>query len=76
MYGNNMIKAINNYGYFLYDNLTHLDTANEWKYDATAHVLYYYPPTNGDPNSQNCEVSVYQNGIEFVVMVEGDAKEF
>lgn len=63
-YANNMIKAIPNYGYFLYDNFSHLDTANEWKYDATSHLLYYYPPTNINPNDETCEAAIYQNGIE------------
>jgi len=63
-YANNMIKAIPNYGYFLYDNFAHLDTANEWKYDASTHILYYYPPTNANPNNQICEVAIYQNGVE------------
>lgn len=64
-FGNNMIKATPNYGYFLYDNLSHLDAENEWKYDATAHILYYYPHSNSNPNNENCEVAVYQNGMEF-----------
>jgi hypothetical protein len=64
-FGSNMLKAIANYGYFLYDNLSLLDTVNEWKYDVSTHILYYYPPSGVNPNSVNCEAAVYQNGIEF-----------
>lgn len=63
-FSSTILRPSNNYGYFLYDNINHLDTANEWKYNATAHILYYYPPTGNDPNFETCEVSSYQNGIE------------
>jgi len=64
-FGSMMLKAINNYGYFLYDNINHLDTANEWQYDATAHIMYYHPASGVNPNNKTCEIAVYQNGIEF-----------
>ncbi len=59
-----MIKAIPNYGYFLYDNITLLDTAYEWKYDSTAHIVHYLPPSVITPSLSICEASVYQNGME------------
>ncbi len=62
-----LIQAIAGYGYFLYDNLAHLDTVNEWKYDSVSHTLYYFPPAGENPDLQTCEVSVnstqYKNGF-------------
>ncbi len=52
------------YGYFLYDNILHLDTINEWKYDAVGQTIYYIPPAGEDPNLNNCEASIYTNGIK------------
>ena len=63
-FGGSMLRAINNYGYFLYNNFNHLDTANEWFNNSSTHTLYYYPPTSLNPNSNTCEVSVYNNAIE------------
>ncbi|MES2371433.1 MAG: T9SS type A sorting domain-containing protein [Bacteroidota bacterium] len=57
------IAAISQYGYFLYDNILHLDTAREWKYDNTLQLITYMPPTGQNPNQQTCEGSVYTNGI-------------
>jgi parallel beta-helix repeat protein len=57
------INAISNYGYFLYDNILHLDTAKEWKYDNTLQLVSYMPPAGVSPNLQTCEGSVYTNGI-------------
>lgn len=61
------IQAITGYGYFLFDNLNHLDTLNEWKYDTVADQLYYIPPSGEDPQLQTCEVSVnsslHRNGM-------------
>ena len=36
------LAAINNYGYFIYDNINLLDTANEWKYDSAASKYITY----------------------------------
>lgn len=63
-YTNSMLPAITGFGYFLYDNLSHLDTVNEWKYDTTNQILHYMPPSGEDPNTMNCEASVYTNGIQ------------
>lgn len=57
------ISAIANYGYFLYDNILHLDTAKEWKYDNTLQLITYMPPVGQNPNLQICEGAVYTNGI-------------
>ena len=57
------LAAINNYGYFIYDNINLLDTANEWKYDSAAATIYYIPASGANPNNQSCEAAVYSNGI-------------
>ncbi len=57
------LAAINNYGYFIYDNINLLDTANEWKYDSAAATIYYIPTSGITPNNQTCEAAVYSNGI-------------
>jgi len=57
------LAAINNYGYFIYDNINLLDTANEWKYDSATATMYYLPPSGVNPNNQTCEAAVYSNGI-------------
>jgi hypothetical protein len=62
-----LIQAIAGYGYFLFDNLNHLDTVNEWKCDTVADQLHYLPPAGENPQLQTCEVSVnsslYSNGM-------------
>lgn len=67
-YGNTMLKPLNNYGYFLYDNIN-LISSNEWQYDTTNHIMHYCPAAGTDPNTLTCEASVYQNGIEFAANV-------
>lgn len=51
-----------NYGYFLYDHISYLTTAKEWKYDAATQKIYYLPGT-GDPNNLLCEATVRPYGI-------------
>jgi hypothetical protein len=53
-------KSKDKYGYFLYDNINHLDTINEWKYDGG---LIKYIPVSGNPNSMVCLASVDPNGM-------------
>ena len=57
------LNAISQYGYFLYDNILHLDTAKEWKYDSTSKLITYMPPAGQNLSQQTCEGSVYTNGI-------------
>ena len=57
------LAAINNYGYFIYDNINLLDTANEWKYDSAAATIYYIPSNGINPNNRSCEAAIYNNGI-------------
>lgn len=52
-----------NYGYFLYDHINYLTTGKEWKYDASAHKIYY-KPVSGSPAALNCEATVRRYGIE------------
>jgi hypothetical protein len=67
---NNSINYLNptirvptlNYAYFLYDHISYLTIAKEWKYDASNQKIYY-KPTNGDPNNLLCEASVRNYGI-------------
>lgn len=58
------LAAIANYGYFLYDNINLLDTANEWKFDSTTMLLSYMPANGINPNSVTCEVAVYTDGMK------------
>jgi hypothetical protein len=57
------IAAIAKFGYFLYDNILHLDTAMEWKYDNSTQVINYMSSGGVNPNTLKCEGSVYNNGI-------------
>lgn len=59
---NVQLVALNQYGYFVYGNLAHLDVVNEWQYDSTTQLMSY--KSSVDPNTLNCEASVYTNGIE------------
>lgn len=60
------LAAINNYGYFIYDNINLLDTANEWKYDSANAKLYYIPQSSVNPNTQVCEAAIYSNGLSML----------
>lgn len=54
-------KSKDKYAYFLYDNLTHLDTINEWKYDNGS--IKYIASGNQNPNNLSCLASVDTNGL-------------
>jgi hypothetical protein len=56
------LAALDGYGYFLYDNIAHLDTAGEWK--QLNQRLWYKPPAGQDPNLENCEAAVYNFGVQ------------
>jgi hypothetical protein len=58
------------YGYFLYDNILHLDTAREWKYETTTQLLSYMPVTGVPFDSASCEVTVDTIGLR----ITGNAK--
>ena len=61
------LTGLTNHGYFLYDNLLHLDTINEWKYDASTQKINFIAAQS--PTTMTCEASVstYSNGVEFSI---------
>ena len=58
------LKALDGYGYFLYDNLAHLDTVGEWKYVPGTQRLWYMPPTGQNPSTMDCEATIYNFGVQ------------
>ncbi len=58
------LSGLPNYGYFLYDNLLHLDTIKEWKYDGGTQKINYIVPAGQTPTVLTCEASTYSNGIQ------------
>jgi len=64
--GNISLESMIGSGYFLFDNILHLDTAKEWKYDAANQILNYIPPTGQNPNNLFCEVTVDTNGLRIL----------
>lgn len=52
------------WGFFLRNKLSELDSPGEWYHDPTAGVLYFWAPANADPNTMNVLASVHENGIE------------
>jgi Right handed beta helix region len=58
------LNSLDGYGYFLYDNIAHLDTAGEWKYVPGSQRLWYMPPTGQSPANMTCEASVYNFGVQ------------
>lgn len=57
------LAGLEQYGYFFYDDVAHLDTVGEWYYNSGTQLLYYRSST--DPDLMACEASVYENGIQF-----------
>jgi hypothetical protein len=57
-----------------------LDTPGEWWYDTTNKHLYLWPPTPGNPASENIEISKRENGINLqnrsYVTIDGLKIEF
>ncbi|MGB3947646.1 MAG: T9SS type A sorting domain-containing protein [Bacteroidia bacterium] len=54
-------KSKDKYSYFLYDNINHLDTVGEWKYDSGA--IKYIALGNQNPNNLTCLASIDTNGL-------------
>jgi hypothetical protein len=52
-----------NWGFFLCNKLSELDSPGEWYHDAATGVLYLWAPTGVNPNGLNVEASVYDYGI-------------
>lgn len=61
------LSGLSKYSYFLYDNMLHLDTIGEWKYDGVNQKINYIVPVGQTPTLMTCEASVpsYSNGMEF-----------
>ena len=52
------------WGFFMCNKLSELDSPGEWYHDATTGVLYFWAPANADPNSGQVLASVHQYGVE------------
>jgi hypothetical protein len=50
--------------YFLYDMLSLLDAPSEWFLDRTAHVVYLWLPSGGDPSGHLVEASGGSGGFD------------
>ena len=51
------------WGYFLRNKLSLLDAPGEWFYDSAAGQLYFWCPSNADPNNVLVEAAVLDNGV-------------
>ncbi|MEZ4739048.1 MAG: right-handed parallel beta-helix repeat-containing protein [Flavobacteriales bacterium] len=51
------------WGFFVCNKLSELDSPGEWYHDANAGVLYLWAPGNADPNGLNVQASVFENGV-------------
>ncbi|MBK8531693.1 MAG: right-handed parallel beta-helix repeat-containing protein [Flavobacteriales bacterium] len=51
------------WGFFLCNKLSELDSPGEWYYDAAAGVLYLWAPNNADPNTLSVRASVHEYGV-------------
>jgi len=52
-----------NWGYFLCNKLSELDSPGEWFWDSTTNLLYLWPKYGSDPNTLDIEYCVRQSGI-------------
>lgn len=53
-----------NFGYYIDNKLTLLDTQNEWYYDAATTTLYFYAPGGANPNTLNVEAFLMQSAFK------------
>lgn len=58
-----------NYGYYLDNKLTLLDSPGEWFQDKSANTVYFYAPGGIDPNSLTVEGVVVNNGFKFTTAI-------
>jgi hypothetical protein len=61
----NIYFNLSNYewGYFLCNKLSELDSPGEWFHDAANGHLYLWAPNNADPNTLNVEAAVREKGV-------------
>jgi hypothetical protein len=52
------------WGFFLQNKLSELDSPGEWFYDAQSGNLYLWAPNNANPNNLVVEASVHDYGVE------------
>ena len=52
------------WGFFVCNKLSELDSPGEWYHDAATGMLYLWAPSNADPNTRQVQASVHENGVE------------
>ena len=52
-----------NWGFFLCNKLSELDSPGEWFHDAATGVLYLWSPTGANPSTMTVEASIHDNGV-------------
>jgi len=52
------------WGFFVCNKLSELDSPGEWFHDPAAGMLYLWSPSNANPNSQQVLASIHENGVE------------
>ncbi|HPF90005.1 MAG TPA: right-handed parallel beta-helix repeat-containing protein [Flavobacteriales bacterium] len=53
-----------NWGFYLCNKLSELDSPGEWYHDATTGTLYLWAPGGVNPNTVQVEASVHDNGVK------------
>ncbi len=53
-----------NLGFYFDNVLSELDSASEWFFDDSAKRIYFYPPSDKNPNELNVYGSIYDYGIK------------
>lgn len=74
-----ILEALDNYGYFLYGDYQHLDTAGEWYFNGLLDRLYYVAPNGTSPSNATCVVVNKDFGMQLasdVCFVTLDGLEF
>lgn len=76
-----ILEALRNYGYFLYGDYQHLDTAGEWHFNGLLDRLYYVAPSGMSPANANCVVVTKDFGMQLAsdvcfVRVQGLAFDY
>lgn len=53
----------NDWGFFLQNKLNMLDSAGEWFYDASSGHIYFWAPSNSNPNDMQVRASIHEHGL-------------